>query len=944
MTDYFKSTYILSFVLFLLMGASALTPSDTGSLKSVEPAVIMGDIRLTRNAADSLKLINLAIRVFGWRQGESVSQESLTSALISLNDTRRFKEIRVDSTQHTRKKTIDLFLTPHTYIKKIKIQGEYPLFESDIRNAMSIYRGASYDKESFKEQKDNIKRLYVNEGFYNAAINITSYLDTVDGYWVISVVIKKGPYFRLASFEISGGDAFSASRIKWNCQSWRLSLLPGMAGRFKENELRQDIQTILTLYRKKKLFHSALFFPEAEIKYQINYDTLNREAHALIKINEGFKYVINIQGCKKLKKCRSLTKNSPMYSNGNRNNLGVVEMVEQIRDIYIRNGFAQVKVLHNDTIITSHPAEKRILFTISEGQATRVEALQITGNVFYSNKQILDWFATKPGKSPYVPEILDEDLYYLQTMYRNEGFERVALTKEVSLSPSYDTALVHVHIIEGIRRLMGDVSIISENGVPLKKLKKSLTLKQGKPFVSGLVKTQANILSAVAAEEGYPHVKIQNDLAFNADSSEVGVVYRVQPGENVQMGAYYFSGNFTTNEQYLSKIVRLSEGDPFSMRKVVEGQKRLQQRDIFKSAVIRPVGLREKGEEAHLFIDLLEKPQYYIEASGGYQSDNGVFINSRAGNRNLFGKNKHAWLDGGINRLGYQWFNDGLNFLDYRVEANVLEPELFRTGIAALFNIYHEDRQEFNKDYALQTFGASIGLNRRLCRYILTGLEFRYEWRDVDGDTNNAAGDFLDPRNALVTSPKIIFDGRDSFIQPKNGTYVSFFSDFSQGMDNDIDDFNRYILEAKYFLTPVKPITLAFRSKAAFVHSRTSGGVVSPDNAFYLGGTNSVRGYSENLMERNAEGRAVSKDRLLSFTTELRFYAGFGFEICTFYDWGQLSETFADKPFSDGRSAAGGGLRYFTPIGPIGLLYGLKLAKRSGEDPGQFHFSIGYTF
>ncbi|MGC9324793.1 MAG: BamA/TamA family outer membrane protein, partial [Desulfomonilia bacterium] len=43
-------------------------------------------------------------------------------------------------------------------------------------------------------------------------------------------------------------------------------------------------------------------------------------------------------------------------------------------------------------------------------------------------------------------------------------------------------------------------------------------------------------------------------------------------------------------------------------------------------------------------------------------------------------------------------------------------------------------------------------------------------------------------------------------------------------------------------------------------------------------------------------------------------------------------------------SSVGAGLRYITPIGPIGILYGHKLERNPSESPGRFHFSVGYTF
>ena len=42
--------------------------------------------------------------------------------------------------------------------------------------------------------------------------------------------------------------------------------------------------------------------------------------------------------------------------------------------------------------------------------------------------------------------------------------------------------------------------------------------------------------------------------------------------------------------------------------------------------------------------------------------------------------------------------------------------------------------------------------------------------------------------------------------------------------------------------------------------------------------------------------------------------------------------------------SAGAGLRYMTPVGPIGLLYGFKINRLKSEDLGMLHVSIGYTF
>ena len=55
---------------------------------------------------------------------------------------------------------------------------------------------------------------------------------------------------------------------------------------------------------------------------------------------------------------------------------------------------------------------------------------------------------------------------------------------------------------------------------------------------------------------------------------------------------------------------------------------------------------------------------------------------------------------------------------------------------------------------------------------------------------------------------------------------------------------------------------------------------------------------------------------------------------------------FASNPVNgfDLRETAGLGLRYLTPVGPIGIDYAWKLDRRDGESAAEWHFTIGAVF
>ena len=116
------------------------------------------------------------------------------------------------------------------------------------------------------------------------------------------------------------------------------------------------------------------------------------------------------------------------------------------------------------------------------------------------------------------------------------------------------------------------------------------------------------------------------------------------------------------------------------------------------------------------------------------------------------------------------------------------------------------------------------------------------------------------------------------------------------------------------------------------------------DQLLFLGGITDVRGFDENLLLFDDEGDPLGGRSSLFGSIEARIDLGRNFELPLFFDTGRISSTFDEGISEDFRHSVGFGLRYITPIGPIGFLYGRNLDPKEGESSGRFHFSIGYTF
>jgi outer membrane protein insertion porin family len=303
----------------------------------------------------------------------------------------------------------------------------------------------------------------------------------------------------------------------------------------------------------------------------------------------------------------------------------------------------------------------------------------------------------------------------------------------------------------------------------------------------------------------------------------------------------------------------------------------------------------------------------------------------------LFGTKKDAWISGEISQIGY------------RSELGITEPRLFGTQIATTFGLYSERKEEFNQDFGTTSFGSSLGFSRKLLRHTYAGLNFRFERReqyrrDPLESTPYLEDDTFQARSIFVTTPSIRYDTRDSFIRPRKGILSSFSIDVSKGISSSLDDFLKYRYDIRYYITPLSRLTLAWLGRAGYIDPYGETERIPDDQLFYLGGTSSIRGFNENLLFFDAQGDPVGGRSAVVGSMETRIDLGRNLELAFFYDIGCIDNMYVETVSDKTRSSLGVGLRYITPIGAMGFLYGMKLDPEDGESPGRLHFSIGYTF
>ena len=929
---FFLGLYLIICIIFLFLPSASADPKRAKE-HGTTPVVKKVKVTIVNAPKHKDMYVKMAKRLIRLKPGDPLNDSNLKISVDALSLSNRFSAIHVDSESITGGEIVEFTLTPFRFIKKIVISGNYPLFERDILDIMTIYPGDVYRPEDLPKQVQAIIALYQREGYIDPKVEVTADSDSKTENVTICVDIEKGKPYKPGALTFRGNRAIGTARLKPRMKTWRLGLLLGTT-RFTEERLKKDIENLTNYYRKKG-------YAEVDISYKLDTKSHFPEVDVAVDIVEGPRYKIGFEGNHEFWS-HTLKKDVVFFTQGNRRGLGLRRSIRNILERYLKAGFTDVKVTAHEEKESSHSKKsKTIRFYLAEGPRTEVSDVTISGNQMVTEEEIRAQILTQApslfNSGAFVQNTLDEDIFAVNTLYLNKGFQDAKIDYTTHFTPDFTGVVVEIKIKEGVMTQIGSVVLKGSDLINFKDVKKKLQIQSGRPYRADFCTNDEGYLSSLVSEKGYSHVLVKSKVNLSPDHSFADVVYQIAPGPKVHLGQIFISGNLKTREKIILRELKMKPGDPLSLQKLTDGQRAIRDLDIFQSVQYKAIGLAEKEESVNLFVEVEERKPYSAQFNVGYDSESGTNSGVKLENLNFLGLNKKIWGSGKIRSIGYE------------VESGIMEPRLFGSKITSSLGIYNKRLKGFNQSYGIDELGASLDFGRDWSDQFNTSLGFTIKQKDpFDGPPED-----VNLTTVLVTTPSIRYDSRDSFIKPTRGMISDLSVDISNQIENidesAPDDFVKYNLDLRYYVSPLEKMTSALRGRIGYI--QPYGGDQPPeDELFHLGGINSVRGFDENLLRRDKDREAVGGKTALVGSFETRFDIGWNLDLTVFFDTGSVQDIPLDAKDSvigdpdEFRSSYGLGLRYMTAIGPIGFLYGRKLEVKEGETPGRWHFSIGYTF
>ncbi|OHE19125.1 MAG: outer membrane protein assembly factor BamA, partial [Sulfurimonas sp. RIFOXYD2_FULL_37_8] len=506
------------------------------------------------------------------------------------------------------------------------------------------------------------------------------------------------------------------------------------------------------------------------------------------------------------------------------------------------------------------------------------------------------------------------------------------------------TADMSYQIEEGEVYSVSGISINqTKNVVDEALIKELIKLQIAKPFNIKTFREDAQRIKTLIADLSYAFVEVVPDLKKDKDKQTVEVVFKIIPGDKVKIRNVIISGNSRTLDRIIRRELYLGPNDMYSLTDLTDSRNALGRLGFFDGNTIEEKRIDNKTMD--LIVKVKEAPTGNIQLGGGYGSYGGILISVAVDDRNIWG----SGIDVGIKAERSE--------LTSNYSFSISNPRLNDSDFSGNFSVYTSEYQ-YN-DYTVLSDGLNFGVGHKFTRYISGHLGYGFSKNSYEFEEDSAY--INDPyfqnyaKSSVTVSAK--YDNTDDFYMPRNGFILS------QSIENAGIGADASFIKGRTNFSAFKGLEeyvnfdLIARYKAKFNYVKELDFLPVAER-FYMGGIGSVRGYESYSLSPKTKDDVTADDGVRRYGGE--YSATNSFELSfplvpkakmrlvTYLDWGYIGTT---EKAEDGfnienlsRGGFGAGLEWFSPVGPIQLMFSKPLAEEAGDKTAVFEFTMGQRF
>jgi outer membrane protein assembly complex protein YaeT len=516
----------------------------------------------------------------------------------------------------------------------------------------------------------------------------------------------------------------------------------------------------------------------------------------------------------------------------------------------------------------------------SIGDANLSAAISTTNSSWFARTPPFKWLGL--GEKREFDEIeFRRDVLRLILYYRQSGFLEVQVDTVVQRNEN--NVNVKFVIKEGPPILVTSMKVTGLDSVQgRRQIVEELPLVEGKRFNRFLLQASSDSLLQRLRNKGYPSVEVFRNYAVDRVKRSATVSLDVVPGTQARIGPISVEGSGQVDSVFIRQLLTLRPGSRYSQERLFESQRKLYQTELFRLATVKVDSTQWHAGDSivPLAVSVTDGPPHRIRSAVGYATEDCFRGGLGWTDRNLLHTGRLFDISGKVSKVGVGRPTDwglensicsglvddtiGSSLLNYNVTASVRQPRFFSPVIAGTFGVFAERRSEFAV-YRREEIGMSLSLLRENYQRVPITLGYRLSYGRTTATPATFCAFFnactpadaqrLAERRVLgVVGLGVAWPRSDNPLDPSRGHVYSVEAAHSSAITGSdaLQDFTRFTGDASWYQQLGRDVVLSWHLRAGIMFapeitlSTSSGNFIPPEERYYAGGPNDVRGYNRN--------------------------------------------------------------------------------------------------
>jgi outer membrane protein insertion porin family len=631
----------------------------------------------------------------------------------------------------------------------------------------------------------------------------------------------------------------------------------------------------------------------------------------------------------------------------------VLDKAEQeLKREYVANGKYGVTI--KTTVTDLERNRVSVSFDVVEGEASRIEQINIIGNHAYGEKELRDmmkldtpdWLSWFSKNDQYSKPKLSADLETLRSFYLDAGYLEFSIdSTQVSITPDRKDIYITINITEGPIYTVSDVKLAGpENILPHEEMRKLITVKAGDAFSRKALTESTTKIGDRLGDDGYAFANINAVPDLDKEKHQVAFTFMVDPGRRVYVRHINIAGNTKTRDEVIRREFRQMEGAWFDTSEVKKSKQRVDRLDFFSDVNVETTPVPGSNDQLDVNLAVKEKPTGDFSVGAGIASGEGLVLTAGITERNLFGTG---------NFLSTQLNTSRINQI---YSVSYTNPYLTEDGVSRGFDAYKRRVDSVTtvvSPYTSETLGTGVryGVPINDDQTIHYGLAVENTKIGLTSASTAQFVNYVDTfgheTNSFIGTVGWSRDNRDSAIYTTDGTVQSAYLEATLPLT--MMRYYKLTYQHQKFFPLSRNFTLMLNGGAGYANGY-SGEPLPFFKNFYAGGPGSVRGFAPmSIGPRDINNNALGGNkRILGSAELLTPMPGFTKEksvrLSAFVDAGEVHGPGNLTGTTGMRYSTGVALTWISPIGPLKISFAKPLNRQPGDKLQKFQFTLGNIF